>query len=41
MAPDSPVETFAAMRLEIDSWRWDGVPFFIRAGKRLPVTRRR
>ena len=38
VAPDSPVETFAAMRLEIDSWRWDGVPFFIRAGKCLPVT---
>jgi glucose-6-phosphate 1-dehydrogenase len=38
VAPDSAVETFAAMRLHIDSWRWDGVPFFIRAGKRLPVT---
>ena len=38
VAPDSQVETFAAMRLEIDSWRWDGVPFFIRAGKCLPVT---
>jgi glucose-6-phosphate 1-dehydrogenase len=36
--PASKVETFAAVRLEIDSWRWDGVPFFIRAGKRLPVT---
>ncbi len=35
----SNVETYAAMRLEIDSWRWDGVPFFIRAGKCLPVTR--
>jgi glucose-6-phosphate 1-dehydrogenase len=34
----SAVETFAAMRLHIDSWRWAGVPFFIRAGKRLPVT---
>ena len=32
------VETFAAVRLEIDSWRWAGVPFLIRAGKRLPVT---
>ena len=38
VAPDSRVETFAAVRLNIDSWRWDGVPFFIRAGKRLPVT---
>jgi glucose-6-phosphate 1-dehydrogenase len=38
VAPDSPVETFAALRLDIDSWRWDGVPFFIRAGKCLPVT---
>ncbi|HET9952814.1 MAG TPA: glucose-6-phosphate dehydrogenase, partial [Candidatus Eisenbacteria bacterium] len=35
---DSNVETFAALRLGIESWRWDGVPFFIRAGKRLPVT---
>lgn len=38
VAPDSNVETFAAVRLEIDSWRWQGVPFFIRAGKCLPVT---
>jgi glucose-6-phosphate 1-dehydrogenase len=38
VAPDSQVETFAAVRLFIDSWRWGGVPFFIRAGKRLPVT---
>ena len=38
VAPDSNVETFAALRLEIDSWRWQGVPFFIRAGKCLPVT---
>jgi glucose-6-phosphate 1-dehydrogenase len=38
VAPDSTVETFAALRLEIDSWRWEGVPFFIRAGKCLPVT---
>ena len=38
VAPDSQVETFAAVRLEIDSWRWDGVPFFIRTGKRLPIT---
>jgi len=36
--PDSQVETFAAMKLEIDSWRWNGVPFYIRAGKSLPVT---
>lgn len=38
VAPDSKVETFAALRLEVDSWRWKGVPFFIRAGKNLPVT---
>ena len=38
VAPDSTVETFAAVRLEIDSWRWQGVPFYIRAGKCLPVT---
>jgi len=38
VAPDSTVETFAALQLEIDSWRWQGVPFFIRAGKSLPVT---
>src|SRR5207342_11880 len=36
--PDSTTETFAALRLEIENWRWSGVPFFIRAGKRLPVT---
>jgi glucose-6-phosphate 1-dehydrogenase len=36
--PDSKVETFAALKLEIDSWRWRGVPFYIRAGKNLPVT---
>jgi glucose-6-phosphate 1-dehydrogenase len=36
--PDSEVETFAAVRLEIDSWRWDGVPFFVRTGKCLPLT---
>jgi glucose-6-phosphate 1-dehydrogenase len=36
--PDSTVETFAALRLEIQSWRWSGVPFLIRAGKCLPVT---
>jgi glucose-6-phosphate 1-dehydrogenase len=38
VAPDSRVETFAAVRLMIDSWRWQGVPFYIRAGKSLPVT---
>jgi glucose-6-phosphate 1-dehydrogenase len=38
VAPNSTVETFAALQLEIKSWRWDGVPFFIRAGKNLPVT---
>ncbi|MGZ8229340.1 MAG: glucose-6-phosphate dehydrogenase [Burkholderiales bacterium] len=39
VASDSQVETFAALRLEIDTWRWAGVPFYIRAGKMLPVTR--
>jgi glucose-6-phosphate 1-dehydrogenase len=38
VAPDSVTETYAAMRLEIQNWRWSGVPFFIRTGKRLPVT---
>jgi len=38
VAPSSEVETFAALQLEIDSWRWRGVPFYIRAGKSLPVT---
>jgi glucose-6-phosphate 1-dehydrogenase len=38
VAPDSNTETYAALRLEIDNWRWAGVPFFIRTGKRLPVT---
>ncbi len=38
VAPDSQVETFAALRLNIDSWRWQGVPFYIRAGKSLAVT---
>ena len=38
VAPDSEVETFAALRLTVDSWRWAGVPFLIRAGKALPVT---
>ena len=36
--PDSDVETFVALRAEIDSWRWAGVPFYIRAGKRMAVT---
>jgi glucose-6-phosphate 1-dehydrogenase len=36
--PESNVETFAALRLHVDSWRWAGVPFYIRAGKCLPVT---
>ncbi|QYN20027.1 glucose-6-phosphate dehydrogenase [Amycolatopsis sp. DSM 110486] len=35
---DSATETFAALRLDIENWRWAGVPFFIRTGKRLPVT---
>jgi glucose-6-phosphate 1-dehydrogenase len=38
VAKDSRVETFAAMQVHLDSWRWSGVPFFIRAGKHLPVT---
>jgi glucose-6-phosphate 1-dehydrogenase len=38
VAPDSQTETYCAMRLEIDNWRWSGVPFFIRAGKALPET---
>ena len=38
VAPNSTVETFAALRLDIRSWRWDGVPFYIRAGKNLPTT---
>jgi glucose-6-phosphate 1-dehydrogenase len=37
VAAGSQTETFAALRLEIDNWRWAGVPFFIRTGKRLPV----
>lgn len=36
--PHSKVETYAALRLHIDTWRWSGVPFLIRAGKRLPMT---
>jgi glucose-6-phosphate 1-dehydrogenase len=38
VAPDSKVETYAAVRFEVDSWRWAGVPFLIRAGKRLKST---
>jgi glucose-6-phosphate 1-dehydrogenase len=38
VAPDSTTETFAALRLEIDNWRWSGVPFFLRTGKCLPIT---
>ena len=38
VAPDSTTETFAALRLDINSWRWQGVPFYIRAGKSMPVT---
>jgi glucose-6-phosphate 1-dehydrogenase len=38
VAADSTTETFAAMRLDIDNWRWSGVPFFLRTGKHLPVT---
>ena len=38
VAPGSQTETYAALRLEIQSWRWAGVPFYIRAGKNLPIT---
>ena len=38
VAAGSTTETYAAMRLEIDNWRWSGVPLFIRTGKRLPAT---
>ncbi len=37
VAPDSTTETFAAVEMEVDNWRWSGVPFFIRAGKYMPV----
>ena len=37
VAPDSKTETYAALRLEIENWRWMGVPFFIRTGKELPI----
>jgi glucose-6-phosphate 1-dehydrogenase len=39
VAPDSRTETYAALRLSVESWRWQGVPFFIRTGKNLPITR--
>ncbi len=38
VAPGSSTETYVALRLDIENWRWDGVPIFIRTGKRLPVT---
>jgi glucose-6-phosphate 1-dehydrogenase len=38
VAADSTTETYAAMRLEVDNWRWSGVPFYIRTGKLMPVT---
>jgi glucose-6-phosphate 1-dehydrogenase len=37
VAPDSTTETFAAVELEVDNWRWSGVPFFVRAGKCMPA----
>jgi len=38
VAPDSSTETYAALRLDVENWRWAGVPFFIRTGKRPPAT---
>ena len=38
VAPHSKTETYAAMRLEVDNWRWNGVPFYIRAGKAMAAT---
>jgi glucose-6-phosphate 1-dehydrogenase len=38
VAPDSTTETYAALQLDIDNWRWSGVPIFIRTGKHLPIT---
>jgi glucose-6-phosphate 1-dehydrogenase len=38
VSPDSTTETYAALRLQIDNWRWSGVPFYIRTGKHLPIT---
>jgi glucose-6-phosphate 1-dehydrogenase len=40
VAPDSQTETFVAMRVEIDNWRWAGVPFYLRTGKRMAESRR-
>ncbi len=37
VAPDSAAETFAAVKLYVDNWRWQGVPFYLRTGKRLPA----
>jgi len=37
VAPDAPTETFAAIKFHVDNWRWQGVPFYLRTGKRLPV----
>ena len=37
VSPDSPVETYAALRLFVDNWRWQDVPFYLRTGKRLPI----
>ncbi len=37
VAPDSSTETYIALRVEVDTWRWAGVPFFIRTGKRMPI----
>ena len=37
VAPDSGIETFAAVKLQVDNWRWQGVPFYLRTGKRLPA----
>lgn len=39
VAPNSNTETFAALELRVESWRWQGVPFFVRAGKNLPINR--
>ena len=41
VAPDSRTETFVALQMFIDNWRWTGVPFFLRTGKRLPEARER
>src|SRR4051812_2866621 len=38
VAPNSPIATYAALRLDVDSWRWEGVPFYVRAGKCLTMT---